>query len=108
MLKAKGLGCFLDFGFLGIDFLGLAAARAFLQLRFDHFQRFRLGQFLHDDDFACHAIERGLVELPFGVGLLGLRIGAVKIAHHFGDRIQIAGVDLGLIFLSPGATTWSA
>jgi len=37
MLKAKGLGCFLDFGFLGIDFLGLAAARAFLQLRFDHF-----------------------------------------------------------------------
>jgi hypothetical protein len=39
MPKAKGLGCFLDFGFLGIDFLGLAAARAFLQLRFDHFQR---------------------------------------------------------------------
>src|ERR1700730_3753477 len=87
LLAKGGSGRLLDLGFLGLAFFGLAAERAFLQLRFDHFQRLRLGQLLHDKDFARHAIERGLVELPFGVGLLGLRIGAVEIAYHFGDRL---------------------
>jgi hypothetical protein len=50
-------------------------------------------------DFADHPVKGGLVKLAFGIGLLGLCFGTVQIAHHFGNRNQIAGIDLGFIFL---------
>ena len=50
----------------------------------------------------CHAVERRLVELALRVGLLGLALGPVEVAHHLGNRDEVAGVDLCLIFL--GAT----
>ena len=56
---------------------------------------------LHDGDFARQAVERGFIELAFAVGLLGLRFRAIEIAHHFGDRDDISGIDLGFVFLGP-------
>ena len=50
-------------------------------------------------DFARHPVECGLIELAFGIGLLRLVLGAIEIAHDFRDRNQVAGVDLGVIFL---------
>src|SRR6185312_7251637 len=49
------------------------------------------------------AIESGLVDLPFAVGLIGLSGVAIEIAHHLGDRGGVAGIDLGFIFLSAAA-----
>src|SRR5713101_2375429 len=80
--------------------LGLGtAARALGELAFDLLDRFGLGRMLHDRDFARQAIERGFIKLAFAVGLLGLRFRAIEIAHHFGDRDDIAGIDLRFIFL---------
>src|SRR5581483_1224788 len=58
-----------------------------------------LVQLLDRRDFAGHAIERRLVELALGVGLLRLALGPVEIADDLRDRNQIAGVDLGLVLL---------
>ena len=35
------------------------------------------------------------------IGLLGLGFRPVKVAHDLGDRDNIAGIDLGLVFLRP-------
>ena len=56
---------------------------------------------LDDGDFARQAIERRFIELAFAVGLLGLRFRTIEIAHHFGDRDDVAGIDLGFVFLRP-------
>ena len=50
-------------------------------------------------DLARHAIERRLIELTLRVRLLRLGIRTIKVADHLGDRNEISGVDLGLIFL---------
>src|SRR5690606_27165178 len=50
-------------------------------------------------DLAGQPVERGLVELAFGIGLLALLVVAVQVAHHLGDREQLAGIDLLLVFL---------
>src|SRR6266700_7371486 len=82
--------------------LGLgAAARALGELAFDLLDRFGLGRMLYDGDFARQAIERRFIELAFAVGLLGLRFRTIEIAHHFGDRDDIARIDLGFVFLGP-------
>src|ERR1700738_4490078 len=88
---------------VGFDFgLGLgAAARALGELAFDFLHRLGFRHMLHDGDFPRQTIERRLIELAFAVGLLGLRFRAIKIAHHFGDRDDISGIDLGFIFLGP-------
>ena len=53
----------------------------------------------HRRDLARHAVQRRLVELALGIGLLRLRVGTVEVAHDLGDRDEVAGVDLRLIFL---------
>ena len=77
---------------VGLDFgLGLgAAARALGELAFDFLDRLGFRHVLHDGDFARQAIERRFIELAFAVGLLGLRFRAIEIAHHFGDRDDVA------------------
>ena len=52
-------------------------------------------------DFAGQTLERGFVKLPLGIALLALVIGAVQVTNHFGDRNQIARVDLLFVFLRP-------
>src|ERR1700732_3614668 len=89
----------ITFGFaLG---LGRAAARALGELALDFLDRFGLRRVLHDGDFARQPIERRFIELAFAVGLLGLRFRAVEIADHFGDRDDVARIDLGFVFLGP-------
>src|SRR3954468_12075705 len=51
-------------------------------------------------EFARHSLERLLIELALGVRLLGLTLGAVEVAHHFGDRDEITRIDFRFIFLS--------
>ena len=60
-------------------------------------------ELLHRRDLARHAIQRGLVELALGVGLLRLALRPVEVADHLGDCDQIARVDLGLVLLGPPA-----
>ena len=87
------IGVRIAIGFtVGLGFgLGLgAAARALGELAFDFLHRFGFRHMLHDGDFARQPIERGFIELAFAVGLLGLRFRAIEIAHHFGDRDDIA------------------
>src|SRR5262249_31619456 len=57
---------------------------------FDLLDRLGLGDALHHRDFAREPIERGLVELALRIGLLGLSLRAVKVAHHLGDRNDVA------------------
>src|SRR5580704_6559457 len=71
-----------------------------LQLRLDRLQSIDLVRLLHCGDLANHPVESGLVQLSLRIGLLGLRLGSVKVADHFGDRVDIAGVDLGFVLLS--------
>src|SRR3984957_12854717 len=47
---------------------------------------------LDGGDFAGHPVERRFVELALGIGLFRLAFGAVQVAHHLGDRDQVAGV----------------
>src|SRR4051812_19818126 len=78
-----------------------AAARALGELALDFLDRFGLRRMLDDGDFARQAIERCFIELAFAVGLFGLRFRAIEIAHHFGDRNDVTGIDLGFVFLRP-------
>lgn len=69
-------------------------------------RRFVAGVFvdaLHGSHFARHAGEGGFIELALGVGLLRLTARAVKVADHFGDRNQVARVDLCFVFLCAAA-----
>src|SRR5712672_2589553 len=93
---------FVDLGFavgLGAGFGLGAAARALGELAFDFLDGFGFRRVLHDGDFTRQAIERRFVELAFAVGLLGLRFRTIEIADHFGDRDDVAGIDLGFVFL---------
>ena len=58
---------------------------------------------LDGGDFPGHAVEGRFVELALGIGLLGLTFRAVQVTDHLGDGDQVAGVDLGLIFLGAAA-----
>src|ERR1700704_2059325 len=78
-----------------------AAARALGERALDLLDRFGLGDALHRRNLARETVERGLVKLPLRVGLLGLRVRAVEIAHDLGDGDDVAGVDLGLVLLRP-------
>src|SRR4029077_10024207 len=73
-----------------------AAARALGELALDFLACFGLRRMLNGGDFARQAIERCFIELAFSVGLFGLRFRAIEIAHHFGDRNDVAGIDLGI------------
>jgi hypothetical protein len=75
--------------------------RALGQHALDFLDRFGLGNPLHGRDFAREPVDRRLVELPLGLGLLGLRLRPEKIAYHLGDRHDVAGIDLGFVFLRP-------
>src|SRR5262249_652283 len=75
------------------------AMRPLVQAWFDLLYLFGLGDALHRRYLAREAIERRLVELTLRVGLLGLALRAIKVAHHLGDRDDVAGVDFRLVFL---------
>src|SRR5690349_18235124 len=45
------------------------------------------------------AVQRLLVDLPLGEGLVWLAGVAVQVAYHLRDRDRVAGVDLLLVFL---------
>src|SRR5215471_11520963 len=90
----------LDHLVVGLAVGGLrTAARALGEGGLDLLDRLGLGDALHRRNLARQAIERGLVKLALGIGLLRLGVRAVEVAHHFGDRDDIAGIDLGLVFL---------
>src|SRR5215203_1044044 len=65
----------------------------------DELQRLGLGYLVDRRDLAHDAVERRLVELALAVGLLGLRLGTVEVAHDLGDRDKVARIDLRLVFL---------
>src|ERR1700716_3467308 len=90
---------FLDDGFL-VRRLH-AATRALGERRLDLLDRLGLGDALHRRDLARQPVERGFIELPLAVGLLRLGLGPVEVAHHLRDRDDIAGIDLGFVFLRP-------
>ncbi len=98
--------CWISLGCAGAR-LGLGGhlvmARGLGQHVVDLGHRACLVELLDGGDLAGHAVERGFVELALGIRLLGLRLGAVEVAHHLGDGDEIAGVDLRLVFLgAPG------
>src|SRR5439155_16646480 len=77
----------LDHDFLlGFRRLGLrrAAARALGERGLDLFDRLRLGHALHRCDLAREPVERRLIELAFGVGLLRWRVLPIEIAFDLG------------------------
>lgn len=53
----------------------------------------------HRGEFAGEAAGRRFEDLPLGIALLGLVVGTEQVADHFGDRHQVARIDLGFIFL---------
>src|SRR5271154_3577743 len=86
VLRSRGLG---------------SSTLTLLQLGLDRFQRVDFSRLLHCSDLAHHPVERRLVQLSFRVRLLGLRLRAIEVAHNFSDRIDVAGIYFGLVFLSP-------
>ena len=72
------------------------------QVDLDQPDRFSLRHAVDGRDLTRHAVECCLIELALGIGLLRLVVGAEQVAHDFRDRDEIAGIDLGIIFL--GAT----
>src|SRR4051812_15428845 len=52
-------------------------------------------------DLARHALQSLLEKLAFGIGLLGLLLRAIEVAHDLGDGDEIPRIDLGFVFLSP-------
>src|SRR5215510_16050433 len=81
--------------------LGGTTARALGERGLDLLDRLGLGDTLDGCDLAREPVQRRLVELTLGVGLLRLRLRAIEVAHDLGDRHDVAGVDLGLVFLRP-------
>src|SRR5688572_9255857 len=69
----------------------------------DALHRAALVELLDGGNLASHAVERRFIELPFGIGLLRLRLRTVQVAHDLGDRDQITRIDLRLVFLRPTA-----
>ncbi len=79
-----------------------------LQLGLDRLQRIYFIRLLDHRDLAHNPVESSLVQLSFRIRLFRLRLRTVEVAHDFSNRVDVAGVDFGLIFLSPAATTWCA
>src|SRR5258705_10648549 len=80
-----------------------SAARALGEVLLDLTDRFGLRNAVDRRNLARHAVKCRLVELPFAVGLLRLGLRPEKVADHFGDRDEIARIDLRLVFLRPAA-----
>ena len=62
-------------------------------------QRRLLVGLLHRAELARQARRGGFENLPLGIALLGRIVGAEQVAGHFGDRGQVARIDLRFIFL---------
>src|SRR5262245_2546429 len=77
------------------------AARALGEGRLDLLDGLGLGQALHRRDLARQPVERRLVELALRIGLLRLALRPVQVAYHLGDGNDVAGINLGLVFLRP-------
>src|SRR5689334_4502489 len=54
---------------------------------------------LHGAELARKARRSRLEDLPLGITLLGSIVGTKQVANNFGDRRQVARVDLRFIFL---------
>src|SRR5262245_33355350 len=67
--------------------------------RLDLLDRLGLGDVLHHRNLTRQAVERRFVKLPLAIGLLGLRLPAIEVAHDLGDRHDVAGIDLARVFL---------
>src|SRR5689334_2059359 len=97
----RGLGSSgLDLGLLGGHAPTLGAFGQHLGNALD---RATLVEFFNRRQLARHPVEGRFVKLPLRIGLLRLALGAIKIAHDLGNRDEIAGVDLGFVFLGPAA-----
>jgi len=60
---------------------------------------------LDGGDFAGHAVRADHRAARSAIGLFGW-FSARSVAHHLGDGDQVAGVDLGFVFLGSAETTW--
>jgi hypothetical protein len=69
------------------------------QYAVDGLRSTRLIDARHGGDLAGQAFKGGLIKLTLGVALLALVVAAVQVAHDFGNRQEVAGVDLLFIFL---------
>src|SRR6185295_8039774 len=97
------LGClFLDalFG-SGLVRRLWTTARTLGESRLDFLDRLGLGDPLNRRDLTRQPIERGFVQLPLRIGLLRLGLRPVKVTNHLGNGDDIAGIDLGFVFLGP-------
>src|SRR5436190_20458309 len=90
----------LDFGLLGGDSTSLGALGEHLG---DALDGTPLVELLDRGDLACHAVQRRLVQLALGVGLLGLALRPVEIAHHLSDGDEVTRVDFRLVLLRAAA-----
>jgi hypothetical protein len=79
--------------------LGIILGRMLVEDREDLLERGRLVSLFHRRQFAREARGGRFEDLAFGIGLFGLIIGAEQVAGHFGDRNQIARIDLRFVFL---------
>src|SRR3546814_1438633 len=55
--------------------------------------------FFHRAQFAREAARCRFEDLALRIALLGLVVGAEQVARHFGDRHEVARIDLRFIFL---------
>src|SRR3546814_3451821 len=55
--------------------------------------------FFHRAEFAREAARCRFEDLALRIALFGLVVGAEQVARHFGDRHEVARIDLRFIFL---------
>ena len=55
--------------------------------------------FLDSSKFTGQTLQRRLLHLPLGIGLLGLIGTAMQVTHHLGNRYRVARLDFCFIFL---------
>src|SRR5689334_4363614 len=78
-----------------------SATRALGESCLDFLDGFGFGHALDRRDFAGQPVERGFIQLPLRVRLLGLSFRPIEVAYDLGDGDDIAGIDLGFVFLRP-------
>src|SRR5262249_61029399 len=78
--------------FLSLSGFGGAAARPLGERRLDLLHRLSLGNALDGRDLAREPVERRLVELPFRIRLLGLRVRTIEVAPDPSDPADVAGM----------------
>ena len=71
----------------------------FVEDREDLLQRCRFVGLFHRCQFAREARGGGFEDLAFRIGLFRLVIGTEQVAGHFGDRHEVARIDLRFVFL---------